>query len=181
ELFGQRRIDASPALSKALDHSDCAVRTASLTALGNTVPDKYLSVLIAQVVTPKDSETAPVAQAALKTAAVRMPDREACAAELAAALNRAPLDTKKVLLDILLDVGGTKALQAVASAAKSSDPALQDKGSDVLGKWMTIDAAPVLLDLAKAGGKYENRAFKGYLRVARQFAPSQEQRVAMCQ
>jgi HEAT repeat protein len=181
ELVGQRRIDAIPALTKALDNSDRTVRAAALTALGNTVPDKYLSVLITQVVSPKDSETAPVAQVALKTAAVRMPDRDACAAELAAALNRAPLETKKVLLDILLDVGGSKALQAVAAAAKSNDPALQDKGSDVLGKWMTIDAAPVLLDLAKSGGRYENRAFKGYLRIARQFAPSQEQRIAMCQ
>ncbi len=181
ELVGQRRIDAIPALTKALDSSDRTVRTAALTALGNTVPDKYLSVLITQVVSPKDSETVPVAQVALKTAAVRMPDRDACASELAAALNRAPLETKKVLLDILLDVGGAKALQAVAAAAKSNDPALQDKGSDVLGKWMTIDAAPVLLDLAKSGGRYENRAFKGYLRVARQFAASHEQRVQMCQ
>jgi HEAT repeat protein len=181
ELVGQRRIDAIPALIKALDSSDRAVRTAALTALGNTVPDKYLSVLINQVVSPKDSETAPVAQQALKTAAVRMPDREACAAELAAAMNRAPAETKRLLLDILLEVGGAKALQAVATAAKSSDPALQDKGSDVLGKWMTIDAAPVLLDLAKSNGRYQGRAFRGYLRIARQFAPSQQQRIEMCQ
>jgi HEAT repeat protein len=181
ELVGQRRIEAIGALTKALDNSDRAVRTAALTALGNTVPDKYLSVLINQVVTPKDSETAPVAQVALKTAAVRMPDRDACAAELAAALNRAPQETKRVLLDILLDVGGAKALQAVATAAKSNDPVLQDKGSDVLGKWMTLDAGPVLLDLAKSNGRYQGRAFRGYLRIARQFAASQQQRVEMCQ
>jgi HEAT repeat protein len=181
ELVGQRRIDAIPALTRALDSNDRAVRTAALTALGNTVPDKYLSVLIAQVVAPKDSETAQVAQTALKTAAVRMPDRDACAAELASALNRAPVETKRVLLDILLDVGGAKALQAVATAAKSNDPLLQDKASDVLGKWMTIDAAPVLLDLAKSGGRYQGRAFRGYLRIARQFAASQQQRVEMCQ
>ncbi len=181
ELVGQRRVDAIPALIKAADSADRAVRFAALTSLGNTVPDKYLSVLITQVVSPKDSETAPVAQAALKTAAVRMPDRDACATQLAAALNRAPGETKRVLLDILLEVGGAKALQAVAAAAKSSDPMLQDKGSDVLGKWMTIDAAPVLLDLAKSGGRYQGRAYRGYLRVARQFAASQEQRVEMCQ
>jgi len=181
ELVGQRRIDAIPALIKALDRSDRAVRTAALTSLGNTVPDKYLSVLINQVISPKDSETAPVAQTALKMAAVRMPDREACAAELAAAMNRAPVEVKRLLLDILLEVGGTKALQAVATAAKSSDPALQDKASDVLGKWMTIDAAPVLLDLAKSNGRYQGRAYRGYLRIARQFAASQQQRVEMCQ
>jgi hypothetical protein len=46
---------------------------------------------------------------------------------------------------------------------------------------MTIDAAPVLLDLAKSGGRYQGRAFRGYLRVARQFAASPQQRVEMCQ
>lgn len=180
ELVGQRRIDAIPALTKALDHSDRAVRTAALTALGNTVPDKYLSVLVAQVVTPKDSETALVAQAALKTAAVRMPDREACAAELAAAMNRAPTATKSVLLDILAAVGGTKALAAVGAAGKSSDPALQDASTRLLGEWMTIDAAPVLLDLAKTSGNYQGRALRGYIRIARQFTMPDQQRAEMC-
>src|SRR4029079_787459 len=144
ELVGQRRIEAVAELQKALNSSDRAVRIAALTALGNTVPDKYLWVLIGQWVNPKDSETASAAQVALKTAAVRMPDREACAAQLAAALDRAPTATKTTLLVILAAVGGTKALAAVGGAAKSSDPTLQDVGSRVLGEWMTIDAAPVL-------------------------------------
>jgi len=181
ELVGQRRIEAVTELQKALSSSDRAVRSAALMALGNTVPDKYLSVLIGQVVSPTHTDTAAVAQQALKTAAVRMPDREACAAELAAALNRAPAATKSTLLDIVAAVGGTKALAAVGAAAKSSDPTLQDVGSRLLGEWMTIDAAPVLMDLAKSGGRYQGRAFRGYLRIARQFAGSPQQRVEMCQ
>jgi len=180
ELVGQRRIDAIPSLLKAVDHSDRAVRTAALMALGNTVPDKYLSVLITQVVSPKDSETAAVAQTALKTAAVRMPDREACAAELAAALDRKPVPIKTVLLEILSAVGGTKALAAVGAAAKNPDPTLQDVGSRLLGEWMTIDAAPVLLDLAKTSGPYQGRAFRGYVRIARQFTMPDPERAEMC-
>jgi HEAT repeat protein len=180
ELVGQRRIDAVPALLKALDHSDRTVRSAALTSLGNTVPDKYLSVLIAQVVSPKDAEIAPVALLALKTAAVRMPDREACAGQLATALDRKPVPTKTVLLDILAAVGGTKALAAIGAAAKSPDPTLQDVSSRLLGEWMTIDAAPVLLDLAKTGDKYQVRALRGYIRIARQFTMSEAQRVEMC-
>jgi HEAT repeat protein len=180
ELVGQRRIDAVPALLKALNHSDQAVRHAALTALGNTVTDKHLSVLINQVVAPKDSATSEVAQTALKTAAVRMPDREACAAELAAAVNRSPAATKSVLLEILAAVGGTKALAAVGAAAKSNDAALQDVGSRLLGEWMTIDAAPVLLDLSKASGRYQGRALRGYIRIARQFTMSEQERVEMC-
>jgi hypothetical protein len=47
---------------------------------------------------------------------------------------------------------------------------------------MTADAAPVLLDLAKTlpDGKYRDRALKGYLRIARQLAANEAERVAMC-
>jgi len=137
-------------------------------------------VLITQVVTPKDSETAAVAQTALKTAAVRMPDREACAGELAAAVALANTATKSVLLDTLAAVGGTKALAAVGAAAKSPDPALQDVGSRLLGEWMTIDAAPVLLDLAKTSERFQVRAVRGYIRIARQFTMTDPERVEMC-
>jgi HEAT repeat protein len=180
ELVGQRRIDAVPALLKALNHSDRAVRSAALTSLGRTVTDKHLTVLVNQVVNPADSDSAAVAQSALKEAAVRMPDREACAAEIAAAVSRSPVPTKTVLLEILAAVGGTKALEAVRAAAKSPDPTLQDVSTRLLGEWMTIDAAPVLLELAKAGGRYQVRALRGYIRIARQFTMPDEQRVEMC-
>jgi hypothetical protein len=184
EVVGQRRIEATAALQKALNHSDRAVRSAALISLGNTVPARGLSVLIAQVVAPTYPDDAPVAQQALKLAAVRMPDREACAAELAAAMQRAPLATQGVLLEILGSVGGTKALAAVGAAAKSgSDPQLQDVSTRLLGEWMTIDAAPVLLDLAKGGtgDKYQGRALRGYIRIARQFTMPEPQRAEMCQ
>jgi hypothetical protein len=183
ELVGLRRIDAVPELLKALDHSDQAVRSAALAALGETVALKRLSVLISQAVAPKHPEDAPVAQQALRAASVRMPDREACAAELALALERAPATTKSSLLEILSEVGGTKALQTIAAAAKSGDPQLQDTGSRLLGVWNNVDAAPVLLDLAKTApeAKYQIRALRGYIGLARKFAMPETQRVAMCQ
>lgn len=182
ELVGQRRIAAVEELVKALDHSDKTVRSAALTSLGTTVPAKKLSVLVSQVVAPKHAEDAPVAQQALKTASIRMPDREACAEELAAAMERSSVPTKIALLEILGEVGGTKALATVAAAAKSSGPELQDVSSRLLGKWMTIDAAPVLLELAQSGpgDKYQVRALRGYIRIARQFTMPEEQRVEMC-
>jgi hypothetical protein len=46
---------------------------------------------------------------------------------------------------------------------------------------MTDDAAPVLLDLAKSpDGKFQGRALRGYIRIARQFILPDEQRVQMC-
>lgn len=184
EVVGRRRIVAAvPALVKALGHSDGPVRAAALTSLGDTVPADKLSILIAQVVTPKHAEDAATALVALKTAAVRMPNREACAEELSSAIQTSPAATKSALLEIVGAVGGTKALATVGAAAKSGDSQLQDTSSRLLGEWMTIDAAPVLLDLAKTGeaDKYQARAMRGYIRIARQFVMPDDKRAEMCQ
>ncbi|MEO8496048.1 MAG: HEAT repeat domain-containing protein, partial [Planctomycetota bacterium] len=118
-----------------------------------------------------------------KMASIRMPDREACAEELTNALQSSPAATKDSLLEILGEVGGTKALNTLATAAKSNDPQLQDTGSRLLGKWNGVDAAPVLLDLAKTAPteKYQVRALRGYLGLARKFDMPEQQRVEMCQ
>ena len=182
ELIGLRRIAAAEQLVKGLDHSDAAVRGAALTSLGSTVSAKQLGVLVSQAVAPKHAEDLAAARQALKAAAIRMPDREACAAELAAAMTDAPTPTKVALLEILGVVGGGKALAALGAAAKTDDAELQDASSRLLGEWMTIDAAPVLLDLAKTGGsnKYQGRELRGYIRIARQFIMPEAQRAEMC-
>lgn len=183
EVVGQRRIEATDSLIKALDNSDEAVRSAALTSLGSTVPANKMSVLISQVVAPKHAEDADAAKQALKAAAVRMPDREACAAEIVSALKGKNAATQTVLLDILAAVGGTNALKAVGEAGKSTDPALKDASSKLLGDWMTIDAAPVLFELSTTGpaDKYQVRSIRGYIRIARQFTMSDAERIAMCQ
>jgi hypothetical protein len=111
-----------------------------------------------------------------------MPDREACAGELAAAMSKAPAVTKVAILEIIGAVSGTKALETIAAAAKSKNAALQDMSSKLLGEWMTIDAAPVLLDLATTapGEKYQVRAQRGYIRIARQFVMDEPERIEMC-
>ncbi|HXY35497.1 MAG TPA: HEAT repeat domain-containing protein, partial [Planctomycetaceae bacterium] len=183
ELVGERRIKAVDELVSALENSDDAVRIAALRSLGTTVPADKLSVLITQFVTPKHAEDAAEAEKALKAACVRMPDREACAKELSGAMQQAPVATKIALLKILGAVGGTQALASVGAAAKTTEPELQDASSRLLGEWMTIDAAPVLLDLSKTadGDKYRVRALRGYLRMARQFAMPEPERIEMCE
>ena len=184
EIVGRRRIDAVPSLLPALDHSDSVVRSAALVALGETVDLSRLAVLVSQVVDPKHLEDVAVAQQALRAASIRMPDREACAAELTAASETSSsVATKSSLLRILGEMGGTKALATIGAAAKSSDPELQDISSRLLGKWMTNDAAPVLLDLAETAPerKYQVRALRGYIRIARQFRMPEPERAEMCQ
>lgn len=182
ELVGQRRISATPSLLKALDSNDKGVRSAALVALGETVDLKGLSILIGQVTNPKSAEDATVATQALKAASVRMPDQDACATELAAAMAKAPAATKVTILEIIADVGGAKSLSILGSSAKGADPVLQDAGSRVLGKWNNVDAAPVLLDLAKTGpSQYRVRSLRGYIGLIRKFAMPDKQRAEMAQ
>jgi HEAT repeat protein len=182
ELVGRRRIDAVPDVMKALSHSDSGVRCAALTALGEIVSLDQISILLNEVVSPKHDQDTPVAIQALKAASVRMPDPETCSAELAAALAQSSTATKSALLEIISEVGGSKALQTLAEAAQSGDQQLLDTSSRLLGKWNSIDAAPVLLDLAKTGtdNKYRVRALRGYLGLARKFSDG-KQRAQMCQ
>ncbi len=182
ELVGQRRIEATPALLKAVDSSDKNIRHAALIALGETVSLKNLPVLISQAINTKNPDDSATAQQALKTASVRMPDREACATELTTAFDKAPAASKILLLDILGDVGGDKALKTLATAAKSNDPQLQDEGTKVLGKWGSLDGASVLLDLAKSGPpNFRIRTLRGYIGLVRKYPMPPEQRAEMCQ
>jgi HEAT repeat protein len=182
KVIGERRIPAVAQLKPLLAGSDGAARLAALEALGSVVDLDNLVLLIDAAQRPRDSAEAEPAQKALLAACVRMPDREACADKLSTAIATASGDTKVKLLDIVGEVGGTKALATVVTAAASDDQALADAATRLLGKWMTADAAPVLLDLAKSGidGKFKTRALRGYIRIARQFTLPDAERAEMC-
>ena len=181
-VVADRRIAAVPEILGLVASPDPAVRGAAYEALGNVVDLGNLHVLIEQAVEPRDPGDAEASRKALKQAAIRMADRDACADKLAAAVATAPADVKIMLLDILGEVGGTRALAAVAAAGKSKDEALEDAATRLLGKWMTADAAPVLLELAtpSTGCTFQTRALRGYLRIARQFALPDVERAEMC-
>jgi len=182
--IGRRRIDVTPQITKLLANPDSAIRHAALVALGETIGPQELQVLVSQLLSPQQSEDSDVAAKALRAACVRMPDRDACAAELAGAMPRASAPTKVQLLEILGAVGGPQALEAIAATLeREPDEPLQDAGTRVLGQWMNVDAAPVLLQLAKSPstGKYQVRALRGYIRLARQFPLADDERAAMCQ
>jgi HEAT repeat protein len=183
QLAGLRRVEAAtPMLKEAAGGPNASIRSAALLALGSTVGQNDLAFLIERVVAPKNPEDAVPAGQALRAAAQRMPDREACAAALVAAMSRAEVPVKIKLLEILSLVGGQKAVQAVGAAAKDANPEIQDAASRLLGEWMGVDAAPVLLDLAKTAtdGKYKIRALRGYIRLARQFDMPERQRAEIC-
>ena len=181
QAVGARRINATPELIKLINHSDQGIRHAALTALGDTIQPNDVQVLITQYVKGRHPEDAAVAAKALRSACIRMADREACAAKLAAAMPDASTEANINLVEILAAMGGPKALETLGAAAKDDDAKLQDAATKVLGKWMTIDAEPVLLALASDKAcKYQDRALRGYIRLARQFSMPEEKRAQIC-
>lgn len=184
QLVGDRVLTAAvPEVIKAASDPDLKVRMQALATLGYAVEFKDLSVLIDRVATPSENaEEAKAALAAFKTACVRMPDTEACAAKIVAAMQIARTPAKVRLLEVLTALNGKTALKAVTAAASDPDTTLQDAGFRLLGKWMTLDAAPALADLAKSStdAKYQVRAARAYIRLLRQFPMPIAERAAMC-
>jgi hypothetical protein len=167
---------------QAADDADDETRAAALTALGSVVGPSDLASLVTRVVTPRNAKDVATAQQALRAACTRMPDREVCAKQLVAAMSQAPVSAQCALLEILGAMGGSEALAAMGRAAREPNPEKQDVASRLLGEWMTVDAAPVLLDLASTAtdAKYETRALRGYIRLVRQFTLPDTQRAEMC-
>ena len=146
ELVGQRRIDATAALRQGARSIRPAIRSAALTALGETVDLKGASRAGRASHRRQESPDAQGGPTSASRGLRPHAEREECADATGgghAAVRRVP--TQMRLLEILGAMGGTKALETIGAAAKSSDAELQDTGSRLLGEWMTADAAPVLL------------------------------------
>jgi HEAT repeat protein len=183
ELAGRRRTAAAtPTLWLAAEADDPEVRAAALTALGTVIDTAELPKLIARLGSAEDDREAAALDTALREVCLRSEDREAVAAQFAAALPEADGAVKGRILDTLNVVGGATALKAVAAAAESSDAGLRDEASRVLGQWKSADAAPVLLSLynSTSDGRLKVRAIRAYIRIARQFDMPADRRAAMC-
>lgn len=183
DLAGRRRsAAAAPALWRAADDADPAVRAAALASLGAVSQAADLPKLIARLRATRNDQEAAALDEALRQVASRAEDREAAAAQLAAALSAADGPMAARILQTLGAVGGTTALEAVAVAARSSNAELRDAAYRVLGEWKSVDAAPVLLELHNkvTDDRLKVRAIRAYIRIARQFDMPADQRAAMC-
>lgn len=182
ELAGARRIEAAKEpVTSALDDRDEAVRLAALGALAQMITLDELPVLVARAQGAAGSTETAAARAALATAALRMSEREEAAARLAATLEGAPVDYQVSILELLGRLGGSTALATVAAGAKSDEPQIKDAATRILGEWPDAEAAPVLLEIAKTDpeNRYQIRALRGYLRIARQLQLPTEKRLEM--
>jgi HEAT repeat protein len=183
DVVGRRQIVAAvPTLLASLEAPDTATRLAAIAALGGTIAPKDFPSLLKRLMAGGSPQETAAAQASLRAACSRRPDKQACAEALVASLTGAAPETAPFLVELLGTVGGPTALEAVAAAAKNPDERIQDTATRVLGDWQTSDVAPVLLEVAEkaTNPKFRVRALRGYLRVARQMDVHHGQRLAIC-
>jgi hypothetical protein len=183
-MVGRRRMSAAvPALLEAVGDADEEIQLAALQAMGETAGLEHLRTLTDRLTANQNSRATAATKRALTAICMRMPDREACAAQLVACLPESPPATKAFLLELLGSVGGPTALEAVAAGARDASPHIQDAATRVLGQWMSPAAAPELLQLAKTltDAKLKTRCLRGYIRITRQLGMTSRQRLSMCQ
>jgi HEAT repeat protein len=183
ELATRRRTAAAAeALWQAAGDPDPTVRAAALAGLGAVLETDQLPKLVAQLQQTREPGEAKALDKAIADVCLRAADREAAAAQVVQVLPAVDQPVKARILETLRTVGGTNALQAVATAARSDNEQLRDAAFRVLGRWKSVDAAPVLLQLHNAidDQRLRARAMRAYIRIARQFDMPAARRAAMC-
>ncbi len=182
DLAGRRAVKAvRPRLVELMTSRDRKLRQVAVAALGRTASMAEFPALLRQAIESSTGADASISQQALKTACIRLP-RGQVAEQIGRVLSEATAPNRPLLLSMLTAVGGDRALELVAAAARSNDGPLRDASSQELGKWPSADVAPILLELASAEGdrKYQIRALRGLIRVARQLDMTTHERTDVC-
>ena len=182
DVLGRRGdVSSKQIVLKLTNDPDSEVRLAAIRASGNFASTDDLTSFIERLHAAKTPEETAAVQQALRTACGRSPDPDACTRKLRDCMTAGSLPDQCFLLELMGQAGGREALAIVAAHARGTQPELQDAATKTLGKWMSVDAAPVLLDLVKTIGdpKLKIRCLRGYLRIARQLNMPAAQRLAM--
>jgi HEAT repeat protein len=98
----------------------------------------------------------------------RIENEDERGAALIDALNTVNEDQRDQLLSLLGRVGRKKALEYVASAAKSDDPARRKLAIDALSKWPDASVANTLFAIVNSSTDpvQRDQAFRGYVKVS---------------
>ena len=174
KLIEDRRI-ATPAaltqLKKGLEHSDANVKKAALEALGQVAGINELPLLLGFLSQLSNQEDFVALQNVLKSACTRMP-QDAAATETAKLIPTSPRPVQLFLLELLMEIAGPKAVETVEAYARATDVQLQNKATELLGRWRSPQdvelVAAACLKLIKED-RFKNRMLSAYIRLARQF------------
>lgn len=179
-VLGKRRAKEAVELLFGLAKSDSAVNSQeAIVALGAVAPEERFLDLIVLLKSAKGDERKAAIQGAVHGAITRSTQPDACAETLGPMIPAARGADREFLFEQVRTAGGAKAVALMRLFALGPDEALQDAATKTLGEWLSADAGPVLLEVARGNGKFANRALGGYIRLFRQFELPEAERVAM--
>ncbi|OGV69284.1 MAG: hypothetical protein A2283_23500 [Lentisphaerae bacterium RIFOXYA12_FULL_48_11] len=183
DIAGQRRIaKAKPALLKDMSDSDLAVRTAAVKSYGELAGMAELPVLIDMMTKASDAGEIGTYERVLGSVCSLANDKDACAKKLIEALVKAAPAVKPALLKVLGVTGGAEALKAVRTTVDDADKNVHLAAIRVLSEWKTVEAVPVLLDMAKNLGNETDKllSLRGCLSMAMRRDVPEQDRIEMC-
>jgi len=166
DLAGQRRIKkAIPVLAKAMEDKEEAVRFAAIRNFGAMAGPAELPPLLERIVKSTNAGEIGALEKAITSICLNGKDQEASVKRLVDGLSRATVESKQALLRVLRAAGGAEALKAVRGAVADSNQDVHMAAIRVLSEWKTVDAVPVLLDLAKNSKEQADKilSLRGYI------------------
>ncbi|HWX21447.1 MAG TPA: HEAT repeat domain-containing protein [Candidatus Binatia bacterium] len=183
ELIVRRRMKgAIPELFKAANASETNVRILAIKKVGELAgPGELPSLLdlLADARTPEDIEAT---EQALSAVGVRAANPGACAKTLGERVVDARPAQKCALVHVLAAIGGADARKLVRAEVDSPETEVHAAALRALGSWNSAEAAPDLLELARAANNSTDKliCLRSYLGLAGQPELTDEQRLAMC-
>ena len=130
-------------------NADASVRLAAMQALGNIAGPSDLPQVMRLFLETKDSAEKAAAQQALVTSACQIQDADQRTEPILRVLDQSAGDQRTALLEVLANVGGNKALRAVAADVSSTTPAVREAALRALANWSDPEAIPELLQVVK--------------------------------
>ena len=182
KALGLRRVaEAAPLLFQLSKADQAEIREEAIVALGMTVSqDRFLDLF--DLLKSTDSEDRKEAiKKAIHAAVFRSTDPDACSEALGSMIPDSRGEDRDFLFEQIRTAGGEKAVTLMQQFATGTDIGLQDASTKTLGRWLSADAGPVLLEVAQGNGRFANRALGGYIRIFRQFELPEDERVAMAE
>ncbi len=137
-VWGRRITPARPTILKAAREDDAAVRLAALTAMERLARTEDLGALLDLLVDARADDERKAAEEAIASTCRRAGDDDKCSDAIAAAMDKASVPGKVVLLRLLGNLQADAALPVVRGAARSGDAAVREAAVAALKKWKPI-------------------------------------------
>jgi HEAT repeat protein len=166
-LGARSATDAAGAVLKYTSVADEDIQRTAFRVLGDIGDEQQVPALLRQLSAATSDDQRERVATTLESICGR--SRERAADGVLNAYHAANAQTRLALLPALSRLGGARALEAVQTATREGDAALQTAAIRALAEWAEPAAAPELARLARDAADPAHRvlAFRGYVRLGR--------------